>query len=237
MNLTSPILKGAVHAAELPGDSVTSFLKMVGDHTGLFADDSPDGWLGLLTSGLSGVAAALAVAIILTVYFRSRYRSIRDIARHGLAAALVLGLVAFVAHDMRHAALAYLGINPTKPAVEFEIRLPKAALSDVADTQVELRTDRNQKLAQLQGALASDDDGRSVLKGSVALDYRTTERFVILTLPGQAQYQFKLRLAASPSHSDQFGPWHLADRMASPNKSQALVTELHDTFAIRYRVL
>jgi hypothetical protein len=237
MNLTSPILKGAVHAAELPGDSVTSFLKMVGDHTGLFADDSPDGWLGLLTSGLSGVAAALAVAIILTVYFRSRYRSIRDIARHGLAAALVLGLLAFVAYDMRHAALAYLGINPTKPAVEFEIRLPKAALSDVADTQVELRTDRNQKLAQLQGALASDDDGRSVLKGSVALDYRTTERFVILTLPGQAQYQFKLRLAASPSHSDQFGPWHLADRMASPNKSQALVTELHDTFAIRYRVI
>jgi hypothetical protein len=237
MNLTSPILKGAVHAAELPGDSVTSFLKMVGDHSGLFADDSPDGWLGLLTSGLSGVAAALAVAIILTVYFRSRYRSMRDIARHGLAAALVLGLLAFVAYDMRHAALAYLGINPTKPAVEFEIRLPKAALSDVADTQVELRTDRNQKLAQLQGALASDDDGRSVLKGSVALDYRTTQRFVILTLPGQAQYQFKLRLAASPSHSDQFGPWHLADRMASPNKSQALVTELHDTFAIRYRVI
>jgi hypothetical protein len=237
MNLTSPILKGAVHAAELPGDSVTSFLKMVGDHIGLFADDSPDGWLGLLTSGLSGVAAALAVAIILTVYFRSRYRSIRDIARHGLAVALVLGLLAFVAYDMRHAALAYLGINPTKPAVEFEIRLPKAALSDVADTQVELRTDRNQKLAQLRGALASDDDGRSVLKGSVALDYRTTERFVILTLPGQAQYQFKLRLAASPSHSDQFGPWHLADRMASPNKSQALVTELHDTFAIRYRVI
>ncbi len=209
MNLTSPFVKGAVHAAELPGDSVTSFLKMVGDRTGLFADDSPDGWLGMLMSGLSGVAAALAVAIILTVYFRSGHRSIRDIVRHGLAAALVLGLLAFVAYDMRHA----------------------------AHTQVELRTDRNQKLAQLQGALAFGDDGRSVLKGSVALDYRTTERFVILTLPGQAQYQFKLRLAANPSHSDQFGPWHLADRMASPNKGEATGTELHDAFAIRYRVL
>ncbi|HEY3029875.1 MAG TPA: acriflavin resistance protein [Bradyrhizobium sp.] len=237
MNLTSPILKGAVHAAELPGDSVTSFLRMVGDRTGLFADDSPDGWLGMLMSGLSGVAAALAVAIILTVYFRSGYRSIRDIVKHGLAAALVLGLLAFVAYDMRHAAFAYLGINPTKPAVEFEIRLPKAALSDVGDTQVELRTDRNQKLAQLHGALASGDDGRSVLKGSVALDYRTTERFVILTLPGQAQYQFKLRLSANPSHSAQFGPWHLADRMASPNKGEASGTELHDAYAIRYRVL
>ena len=235
MNLTSPILKGAVHAADLPGDSVTSFLKTIASAAGFFADDSPDGWLGMLMSGLSGVAAALAVAIILTVYFRSGYRSIRDIVRHGLAAALVLGLFAFVAYDMRHAALAYLGINPTKPAVEFEIRLPKAALSEVADTQVELRTDRNQKLAQLQGALASGDDGRSVLKGSVALDYRTTERFVILTLPGQAQYQFKLRLAANPSHSDQFGPWHLADRLASPGELTR--TEPHDAFAIRYRVL
>jgi hypothetical protein len=237
MNLTSPFLKGAVQAAELPGDSVTSFLKTVGDRTVLFADDSPDGLLGMLMSGLSGVAAALAVAIILTVYFRSGYRSIRDIVRHGLAAALVLGLLAFVAYDMRHAALAYLGINPAKPAVEFEIRLPKAALSDVGDTQVELRTDRNQKLAQLQDGLASGNDGRSVLKGSVVLDYRTTERFVILTLPGQAQYQFKLRLAANPSHSDQFGPWHLADRMASPSKSEGTGTELHDAFAIRYRVL
>jgi len=231
------MLKGAVHAAQLPGDSVTSFVKTIASAGGFLADDSPDGWLGLLMSGLSGVAAALAVAIILTVYFRSRYRSFRDIVRHGLAAALVLGLFAFVAYDMRHAALAYLGINPTKPAVEFEIRLPKAALSEVADTQVELRTDRNQKLAQLQGALASGDDGRSVLKGSVVLDYRTTERFMILTLPGQAQYQFKLRLAANPSHSDQFGPWHLADRTASPNRGEATGTELHDAFAIRYRVL
>ena len=74
---------------------------------------------------------------------------------------------------MRHAALAFLGINPTKPAVEFEIRRPKAALSAVADSQVELHTDRNQTLAEMQGTLASDDEGRSVLRGSVPLDYRT----------------------------------------------------------------
>src|SRR5229473_3963914 len=234
MNLTSPILKGAVHAADLPGDSVTSFLKMVGDRTGLFADDSPDGWLGMLMSGLAGVAAALAVAIILTVYFRSGDRSTRDIVRHGLAAAVVLGLLAFVAYDMRHAALAYLGINPTKPAVEFEIRLPRAAVSTTADTQIELHTDRNQRLAQVQGALASDDSGRSVLRGSVPLDYRTTERVVVLNLPGQAQCEFKLRLAANPSHSDQFGPWHLADRVASPGKGEETRAEQNDAFAIRY---
>jgi hypothetical protein len=237
MNLTSPILKGAAHAAELPGDSVTSFLRMVGDSIGLFADDSPDGSLGMVMSGLSGVAAALAVAIILTVYFRSRYRSLRDVIRHGLAAAAVLGLLAFVAYDMRHAALAYLGINPTKPAVEFEIRLPKAAVSDIADTQIELHTDKNQTLAQLQSGPAPDGDGRSVLRGSVRLDYRTTDRVVVLNLPGQGSCEFKLRLAANPSHSDQFGPWHLADRVASPGKGEETRAEQNDAFAIRYRVL
>ena len=235
MNITSPI--GAAHAAELPGDTVTSLLRMVSDSSALSADDSPDGVLGMLMSGLAGVAAALAVAIMLTVYFRSSYRSLRDVVRHGLAAALVLGLLAFVASDMRHAALAYLGINASKPAVEFEIRLPKAAVVDVADTQVELHTDRNQRLAQVQGALAPDGDGRNVLRGSVPLEYRTTDRVVVLNLPGKAQCEFKLRLAASPSRSDEFGPWHLADRVASPGKGEESRAEQNDAFAIRYRVL
>jgi hypothetical protein len=241
MNITSPLLKGAAEAAEIPGDSLTSLLKLAANTVGLWADDSPDGWLGLLMSGLAGVATALAVAIVLTVYFRTGYRSGRDIVRHGLAVSAVLALLAFVASDMRHAALAYLGINPSKPAVEFEIRLPKvaasAAASAVADTQVELHTDHNQTLAQVQGVSASDADGRSVLKGSVALDYRTTERIVILNLPGQAQCEFRLRLAANPSRSAQFGPWHLADRVAVPNRGEESRSEQNDAFAIRYRVL
>jgi hypothetical protein len=236
MNITSPVMKGVTDVAGLPGDSVTSLLKMVGNSTGLFADD-PDGTLGVLMSGLSGIAAALAVAILLTVYFRTGHRSLRDLVRHGLAAALALALVAFVAYDMHHAALAYLGINPAKPAIEFEIRLPKAAVSAAADTQVELHTDRNQRLAQLQGALGSSEDGRSVLRGSVPLDYRTRDRVVIVNLPGRAQCEFRLRLAANPSRSGQFGPWHLADRVASAGKGDETRTEQNDAFAIRYRVL
>jgi hypothetical protein len=226
MNLTSPVLKGVAEATEVPGNSVASLLKM--------ADDSPDGALGMVMSGLSGVAAALAVAIVLTVYFRSGYRSGHDILRHSLAATVVLALLAFVAYDMRHAALAYLGINPAKPTVEFEIRLPRATLSAIGDSQVELVTNRNQKLASMQGAPASDSHGRTVLRGSVTLDYRTTDRVVVLNLPGQPQREFRLRLAASPSHSDQFGPWHLADRVAAPAGEPA--REPNDAFAIRYRV-
>jgi hypothetical protein len=236
MNITS-LLQVSTHAADLPGDFMAALLKKLAESTGLFSDDSPDSWQGMLMSASAGVAAALAVAIALTVYFRSGYRSRRDIVRHGLAAALALGLAAFVAYDMRHAALAYLGINPAKPAVEFEIRLPKAAVTVIADSQVELHTDRNQTLATVLRVPASDAEGQSVLRGSVPLDFRTTDRVVILNLPGQASCEFKLRLAASPSHSDQFGPWHLADRVASPSGGEETRAEQNDAFAIRYRVL
>jgi len=105
MNITSPIMAGAVRVADLPGDSVTSFLRMIGAGTGLF-DDNIDGGLGLVMSALSGVAAALAVAIVFSVYYRSGYRSPRDLVKHGIATTLMLALVAFVAYDLRHAALA-----------------------------------------------------------------------------------------------------------------------------------
>lgn len=238
MNLTTPALNGVARAAELPADSITALIKTVADSTGFPpGTDSPDGWLGMAMSALAGVAAALAVAIVLTVYLRSGYRTVRDLVRDGLAAVAVLALIAFVVSDMRNAALAYLGVNPSKPAVEFEIRLPKAAVSTTADTQIELHTDRNQTLATVQGELASDNAGRAILRGSAPLKYRTTERVVVMNLPGQAQYQFKLRLPASPSRSEQFGPWHLVDHVDAPGMAAIPAsTASHDVYAIRYRV-
>ena len=150
MNITSPIRTDAANAAELP-QQFRILPSSNGRHSGAGSPDS----LGVIMSALAGVAAALAVAIALSVYFRSGYRSRRDLLRHGLAASAVLVLLAFVISDMRSAALAYLGLNPAKPAVEFEIRLPKAALATATDTQVELLTDRNQKLAKVDGVLAS----------------------------------------------------------------------------------
>jgi len=121
-------------------DLVSSFLKMIADSAGLMTGDGPDGGLGVVMAGLAGVAAALAVALILAVYFRTGYRSARDVVRHGLAATAVLGLLAFVAYDVGHAALAYLGINPSKPEAGFEIRLPKTTASALADAGIERRT-------------------------------------------------------------------------------------------------
>lgn len=233
MSIAATVLQSATDLAELPGDGVTSVLHMIGERTGLFGDGMGGG-MGFVTSSLAGIAAALAVAIALSLHVRGGGQGVRGLAKSVAAGVAVLGLASFVAYDVHHASLAYLGINPSKPALQFEIRLPRAALPDFADAQVELHTDRNQKLARLQGSEDSED-GRSVIRGFVALDYLTAERIVILSLPDRGTCEFKLRLAASPSRSDHFGPWHLADRIVTPaagGAGQAL-----DAFAIRYRLL
>lgn len=195
--------------------------------------ESADGRLGVLMSALSGMAAALAVALAMTVYFRLGYRSWRDVVRHGLATLAALALFGFAAYDMRHAALAYLGLNPSKPAVEFEIRMPRETLTAASDSQIELHTDRNQTLALVDG-VRELGDGRSVLRGAVALNHRTADRVLVVNLPGKGTFEFRLRLSAEPHRSEQFGPWHLADRIASPATGSVAP---QDAYTIRYRVL
>lgn len=191
------------------------------------------GQLGIVMSALSGIAAALAVALAMTVYFRLSYRSWRDVVRHGLATLAAVALFAFATYDMRHAALAYLGLNPSKPAVEFEIRMPRETLTAVTDTQIELHTDRNQTLALVDG-VRDLGDGRALLRGAVALNHRTADRVLVVNLPGKGTFEFRLRLPAEPHRAEQFGPWHLADRIASPLASAAAP---QDAYTIRYRVL
>ncbi|MGX4805369.1 acriflavin resistance protein [Bradyrhizobium guangdongense] len=195
--------------------------------------EAADGELGIWMSALSGIAAALAVALAMTVYFRLSYRTWRDVVRHGLATLAAVALFGFAAYDMRHAALAYLGLNPSKPAVEFEIRMPRETLTAVSDSQIELHTDRNQTLALVDG-MTDLADGRAVLRGAVALNYRTADRVLVLNLPGKGTFEFRLRLSAEPHRSEQFGPWHLADRITS---SVASGPAPQDAYTIRYRVL
>ena len=133
MNITSPIDSAAIDSGGPFGGSVTSLLQTVHNSARLF-DDGPDGGLGLAMAALSGIAAALALAIVLSVYFRSGARSPREMVKHGIAAAIVLGLIVFVIYDMRHAAQAFLGIRPLKPAIELEIRPSPAALTSIGDT-------------------------------------------------------------------------------------------------------
>ena len=215
MNITSPILTGAFSAAELPGDFVTSLLKMVGAGTGLF-DDSVDGGLGMVMSAPRGHRRGTGGGDAAVDLFSERLpQPARHCetwsSRHARPRATRLRRL-----DMRHAALAYLGLYPAKPAVEFEIRLPKAALM-VSGYPVELLTDRNQKLAQVQDALASTLRRPQRAEGhrDARLPHHRTYRGA--DLPGQAQASVQAATAGEPiAFRIGFGSWHLTDAYRFP---------------------
>lgn len=184
-------------------------------------------------AGPAGALLGFFTATAVTLYIKGGFRSAREIAVRSAAVAVMIAVTAAAGVNLRSAAFAHLGIAAA-PAVEFEIRLPATASKLQREAQVELHTDRNQTLASLDEQMQLTADGRVVLKGKVPLKYQTADRFVVLSLPGDAQRLFKLRLPAQPSKSAQFGPWHLVDRIEA---TAGQTTQPNDIYAIRYRVL
>jgi hypothetical protein len=166
-------------------------------------------------------------------------RTLKGIAMRSLGVVLMTGAVAAGVYGLRTAALSHLGLIAKAPAIEFEIRLPRtAATTDFKrEAQIELLTDQNQTLARIDDGLRATEDGRAVLRGSVPLKFHTSDRMVVLNLPGREQRAFKLRVPANPSPSDEFGPWHVADRVVSGARTETARRTPDDTYAIRYRVL
>jgi hypothetical protein len=70
----------------------------------------------------------------------------------------------------------------------------------------------------------------------VPLKFRTAQRVMIVNVPGEAPLIFKLRLAASPSHSTEFSPWHLVDQVSASARA-GKTARTNDGYAIRYRVI
>ena len=78
-------------------------------------------------------------------------------------------------------------------------------------------------------AYASSTTAARVLRGAVALNHRTADRMLVVNLPGKGTFEFRLRLPAEPHRAEQFGPWHLADRIASPaDRQRRAAGRLHD---------
>lgn len=183
--------------------------------------------------GVAGLFAGVAAVLRLKGGVRAR----GELVRRGVYTILFVGVTAAGAFHLGSSTIAHLGVTPQPPAVAFEIRLPQLALTDAqrSEAQVELHTDRNQAVAQLSGKWGKSDDGRPVLSGSVPIAYVTTQRTVILNVPGEPSRLFRLRLAPKPSQSESFSPWHQVDFIDNGTRPER--ARPGAGFAIRYRVL
>jgi hypothetical protein len=185
-----------------------------------------------------GAMAGFLLAIGLALRLSGRARSMREGAQSSLVIAAALAVTFAAGSNLRLSAMEHLGLNAGARSIEFEIRLPPvvATGSSKREAQVELHTDLNQTIAQLRSGDWSATDGRAILRGTMPIEFRTAQRTLVLNMPGQPQRLFKVRLAANPSRSTEFSPWHLVDTTANTggDRERAMVD---DNFAIRYRVI
>ena len=89
---------------------------------GFWPDFETNDGNALVMPALAGIAAATTMALAVTIYFQTGYRSYRDMIRHGLVAAIGLALLAFVIFDMRNVALAHIAARSAGPDVQFELQ-------------------------------------------------------------------------------------------------------------------
>jgi hypothetical protein len=121
------------------------------------------------------------------------------------------------------------------PQLEFELRVPAALAAARDGVAIELDTDRN-----VSDALLADDwrdDGATrVLAGSVSLDFKTTSRLLVVSLPDQPKRLFRLRLGRDPENTPALGDWQPPDFTHAPGEEKARRAAADDPLALRYRV-
>ena len=188
--------------------------------------------------GAMGGAAGCLLAVVATFRFQGGHKHFWPLALRSTAIVLALALLAVGGVRARQLALDHLGINQPEPTLDFEIRLPTLFPVPVArtDFQIALHTDRNQSLATLSDQWLRHDGNRPVLNGKVSLYFRTSQRNLVLSLPGEPNRVFQLRLAENPPRAENFNAWRQLDFVGDPGTDAPRRAGPGDDFEIRYRV-
>lgn len=175
-----------------------------------------------------GAGAGLLVAACLTLRIYGGYRTLPALAWRSLA--VVTTVVAFGTATLRVGAVVVdqFGMNAGSPSVAFEIRLPASAPPNKTDIQIELQTDKNQTIVSAID-IAREGEG-TLMRGSVPILFRTADRTIMLSLPGEPVRLFKLRLSETPARHGDFGPWQPAELASAQGQRDTA------NVAIRYRV-
>lgn len=121
------------------------------------------------------------------------------------------------------------------PQLELEVRVPAAIAPAPAHVAVDLDTDRNVANALLDDAWRSEG-AAAVLAGRVALDFKTSSRLLVLSLPGQPKRLFRLRLRRDPDAMPAFSDWQPPDFIDDAGAAHPQRASAGDPVALRYRV-
>ncbi len=125
------------------------------------------------------------------------------------------------------------------PRLEFEIRLPPGTVpaTPLSHIRIELNTERNRIPGLVFDKAGRQEGDRLIIVGSVELHYRSSWRLLELIMaPSEPARIFDLKLASSPRHMKDFGPWGRVDFIAKGAEQPKPATKA-DAYEIRTRVV
>lgn len=198
-----------------------------------------EGGRGMFAAFVAGPLGGLA-AMVAAVWLVLRRGGAAALPAGGLlvrVAAVLAGIAALVAGGI-WLRLATLDVytDSLPPQLEFELRLPAAlAGASPAGIAVELDTDKNVMPAQLDDAWRADGAAHLVA-GRVSLDFKTTSRLLVVSLPGQPRRLFRLDLGRDPDSTPALGAWRPPDFLDVPSDAQPRPAPAGDPVALRLRV-
>ena len=206
------------------------------------------GWFGMSDfEGGRGMFAFLGVgpiggllAMVLSIWgvLRSRKGKAplgRSAARIGVVFAGIAALVAAVIWLRLATMDTYTNESP--PMLEFEIRVPAAiALPDRSAVEVELHTDKNVGPSWFADPWLRAGGDHQIIAGGVPLDFKTSSRLLVLSLPQQPTRLFRLALSRDPASTAELGAWTRPDHVHDPAQPQPVAAPPDDPVELRYRV-
>ncbi len=230
------ILAGAAGAA-IGGIVFAAAAMVIGRMLGWSNFEGAAGMAAVFGFGPIGALFGLFFGIWLVLRLRRRGQGIGALLGRGAIA--VVAIVALTALGLFAYSLSddVLNRNGPTPIADFEIRLPAAAKvpQNKSVIRIDLQTDKNTMPALLRDGWLQHDGDRPVISGLVQLYYHTSQRLLVLKVPGQPDVLFRLKLASQPRYSDEFSSWQHADFIAQPN-SDPRPAGIGDAYDVRYRV-
>ncbi len=205
---------------------------------GLYGMSDFEGGRGMFAFLVVGPAGGL-VAMIATIW------AVLRVGRGRAALGATLGRVAGVLVAIAAVVGAGIAIrlwtvptysNELPPTLEFELRFPSAMLPADTDVRVELHTDHNVGPALVTTPWPPPDGGHQVIAGVVSLDFKTTARLLVVTVPGQPVRLFRLPLSRDPSSTPSLGDWRHADHIDRGGAEQPEKAPADDPVELRHRV-
>ena len=202
---------------------------------GITSFEGAAGYFAVFIGGPIGAVAGLCLGGALALSHAGHRGFVAIGGRLALVVAGVVGIGAAILLAF-WIARPIINTNGPAPQLVFEIRLPAGATpTAIAGYSIELQTSKNRMPGTLEQP--RQEDGRTVIAGSVDLYFRVWQRMLVLTTPDKTDVLWSLSLGLSPSHAKAFGSWQGADYIGEPGKDEARRATKADQYEIRYRTM